>query len=147
MTDHYIHTENGPVELSAVPAGYWTSHWIFEPVANTNFVRIRHRFREDQYLQFENGPLESSSVPAGYWTSHWEIIREPTVAATASYTAVQDSLALVALYNATDGPNWRIGSPVPLLHGVALRSVMGALRGCVWTTTSSPGRSLLNWAN
>lgn len=67
----YLHVENGPLALGAVPDSFWTSHWKLEPLGS--FVRIRNRFRKDQYLNLEKQPLESSAVPAGFWTSHWVV--------------------------------------------------------------------------
>ncbi len=53
---------------------WWSSHWAFEPVANTNYFRIRNRHLADQYLHVEEGPLKSSATEADWWSSHWEKI-------------------------------------------------------------------------
>ncbi len=75
--------------------------------------------------------------------------------------AAQDSLALVALYNATDGPNWAdntnwLSSPVPSWHGVqtsgdrviildlADNQLNGSLTEEIWNLTSLQSLSLSN---
>ncbi|KAA3619947.1 MAG: hypothetical protein DWQ05_04270 [Calditrichaeota bacterium] len=73
-TNQYLHTERGPLECSAVPTNYWTSHWKRVKIPNTNRYRIENRFRKGQFLNVEKGPLVASSVPANYATSWWDIV-------------------------------------------------------------------------
>ena len=69
----FIHIENGAVESSAVPAGYWSSQWDITPVTGTSFVRLINRWKPTQTLHIENGALEASAIGRDKTSGHWEL--------------------------------------------------------------------------
>jgi aqualysin 1 len=67
----YIHTETG-LQASAIQPGWWTAQWVMEPVAGTQFYRIKNRYT-GYYLHAENGPVEAGTVLSGWLSAHWEL--------------------------------------------------------------------------
>nr|WP_324259806.1 carbohydrate-binding protein [Cellvibrio fontiphilus] len=73
QTNQYIHIENGIPESTDVPAGYWSSQWVFEPVSGSNTVRLVNRWKPDQVLTISNGNLTVASAAKTDTNSHWEL--------------------------------------------------------------------------
>ncbi len=69
----YIHIENGIPESTDVPAGYWSSQWVFEPVSGSNIVRLVNRWKPDQVLTISNGNLTVANAAKTDTNSHWEL--------------------------------------------------------------------------
>ena len=78
QTTQYIHIENGIPESTDVPAGYWSSQWIFEPVSGSNIVRLVNRWKPDQVLTISNGNLTVASAAKTDTNSHWELEKVTT---------------------------------------------------------------------
>jgi subtilisin family serine protease len=72
QTAQYIHTEGGPLVAGSIQSGWWTAQWHMEPVAGTQYYRIRNRYT-GAYLHAENGPVQAGSVLSGWLSAHWEL--------------------------------------------------------------------------
>lgn len=78
QTTQYIHIENGIPESTDVPAGYWSSQWVFEPVSGSNIVRMVNRWKPDQVLTISNGNLTAATAAKTDTNSHWELEKVTT---------------------------------------------------------------------
>lgn len=74
-TNQFINIENGLVEASNVPATYFSSQWIFEPVSGTAVVRMVNRWKPEQALTIANGNLTTANATKTDTNSHWELER------------------------------------------------------------------------
>jgi subtilisin family serine protease len=71
QTDKYIHVEGG-LQASTIQSGWWSAQWVMEPVAGTQFYRIRNRYTS-AYLHAENGPVQAGTILSGWLSAQWEL--------------------------------------------------------------------------
>jgi subtilisin family serine protease len=69
QTGKYIHVESG-LQASTIQPGWWSAQWVLEPVAGTQFYRIRNRYT-NAYLHAEYGTLQAGSIQSGWHTAQW----------------------------------------------------------------------------
>ncbi len=69
QTDKYIHVENG-LKATTIQPGWWSAQWVLEPVAGTQYYRIRNRYTS-AYLHAEYGTLQAGSIQSGWHTAQW----------------------------------------------------------------------------
>jgi len=72
--NHYLHTENGRLELGPMQPNWQSALWELEQVPNEPYFRIRNNWmqgKKDHYLHRENGRLELGPIQAGAWSSQW----------------------------------------------------------------------------
>ncbi len=60
------------------PAGWWSAQWIVEPVAGTNFYRIKNRWKPDLFLNNETRSLQTSPIQQGWWSAMWSFEKSTT---------------------------------------------------------------------
>jgi subtilisin family serine protease len=72
QTAQYIHTEGGPLVAGSIQSGWWTAQWQMEPVAGTEYYRIRNRYT-GHYLHAENGPVQAGTIQSGWLSAQWEL--------------------------------------------------------------------------
>ncbi len=60
------------------PTGWWSAQWIVEPVAGTNFYRIKNRWKPDLFLNNETRSLQASPIQTGWWSAQWTFEKSTT---------------------------------------------------------------------
>lgn len=69
-----LNIENGALEASKMGAGAWSAMWILEPVAGTNYVKIKNRWK-GTYLNIEGGQgVKCTDIQTGWQSAQWELI-------------------------------------------------------------------------
>jgi hypothetical protein len=72
-----IETSNMPT-TTAAPTGWWSAQWVVEPIAGTNFYRIKNRWKPDLFLNNETRSLQTSPIQEGWWSAQWTFEKSPT---------------------------------------------------------------------
>jgi subtilisin family serine protease len=69
QTSWYINTESG-LAANAAQTGWWSAHWVWEPVPGTSTYRIRNRYT-NAYLHNEGGSLQAGNIQPGWLSARW----------------------------------------------------------------------------
>jgi subtilisin family serine protease len=69
QTSWYINLEYG-LAANAAQTGWWSAHWVWEPVPGTSTYRIRNRYT-NAYLHNESGSLQAGNIQAGWLSAQW----------------------------------------------------------------------------
>ncbi len=70
-TSDYIRLNNGTLEVAKDPSDSWDTMWEVEPVANSEYFRLRNR-HTGAYLNNQNGPLvASTNIQLNWWSAMW----------------------------------------------------------------------------
>lgn len=72
-----VNIEHGPVVSGEIAPGWFSAQWIFEPVAGTNYVKIKNRWK-GTYLNIENGSeVQCTEIDPGWHSAQWRINPAP----------------------------------------------------------------------
>jgi hypothetical protein len=69
--DQQINVETGALASSPAQPGWFSADWIFEPVADGNYVRIKNRFT-GAYIHQQNGRLEAGAMQRDWQSAMWQ---------------------------------------------------------------------------
>jgi hypothetical protein len=69
----FLHIESGPLQNGAVLVDWLSAQWQFEPVAGTEFVRLKNVWKPDVYIHCENGKLEAGPIRGEWLSAMWAV--------------------------------------------------------------------------
>lgn len=71
--DHYIHNQNGVIEVGPAPPNWWSAQWKLVP-AHSGWVRIQNRWYPDRYIHNQNGKLEIGPIQSNWASALWKLV-------------------------------------------------------------------------
>lgn len=112
QSNSYINNQQGPLTFSAITDGWWSAQWLVVPIAGSNYVNIKNRWKEN-YISIDNGNL---SLTNNYSSDACKWMLEPSLtsgafrlrnAVTGGYLCIASNILKTAInYNNVNTADW-----------------------------------------
>ena len=68
---HYLHIENGELELGLIEKGWLSAQWAI--INHGSYSRIKNAWKVNNYINIEHNGLQASPIKDGWHSAMWNI--------------------------------------------------------------------------